>query len=166
MTSSHGNKRVIQLPLAPTKAELLKVFGAWSGSESGEAVAALKDSGAATERSIEDQKDEAIEVFHRREGETLELPLKAGSVVILGPANDPLRCRALPSQRELKAFKMPCDGILTLAPGVWFHESGQAPEAVEGSPPDLEERSYGEIFNMTFQVDENLKWQDPPKPVW
>ncbi len=68
---------------------------------------------------------------------------------MLGPAVDPMRCRALPGERELRALRPGVDGVLHLAQGVWFcgGTPRRAPEA-----PALDVRDYGEIFAMAFVV--------------
>ncbi|MDF1662258.1 MAG: hypothetical protein P1V97_10820 [Planctomycetota bacterium] len=180
MKSSHGRPRRIILALAPTNAETLKGLGTWiEGREDDDASTTSLSSqgsldlvqksrknsklGSALEMK-EAESEPEIEFFQRNQEEEMDLQLLEGELVVLGPANDPMRCRALPGERELRAFRMPCDGLLKLAPGVWFHREGlrKQPE----SEPSLEERSYADIFNMTFEVDESLPWEEPPKPVW
>lgn len=180
MKSSHGQPRRVKLALAPTNAETLKGLGTWiesrGGEQQGVAIESPKapsspvqksrkisDGESSLEMKVGDSESE-IEFFQRSQDEEMSLPVSKGELVVLGPANDPMRCRALPGERELRAFRMPGDGILKLAPGVWFHRESinknSAPE------PSLEKRSYADIFNMTFEVDESLPWQEPPKPVW
>jgi hypothetical protein len=85
--------------------------------------------------------------FLRRRESEQEIVLLAGQVIVLGPAVDLLRCRALPGERELRAFSPTDDGVLRLAPGVWFC-TGQ-----DGNREGLDERDYREIFEMSFHPE-------------
>ncbi len=87
-----------------------------------------------------------FERFHRALERALELPLAAGAPIVLGPAVDPLRCRALPGERELRAFRAPTAGVLRLKPGVWFCRG-------EAEPGELDVRDYREIFRLSFRIE-------------
>lgn len=180
MNRSRGQTRSVKLALAPTNTETLKGLGTWleeagadvSGDEDpscGEDLALGNNSkkNSSEPSSLEScapASEGPMELFLRKCGEETTLSLSQGDLVILGPANDPLRCRALPGERELRAFRMPSAGRLRLMPGVWFHQKGMRLSSEELA--EFEQRSYADIFQMTFEIDESLPWVEPPKPVW
>ena len=100
MSPKKPYRRLIDLPLAPLEA--LEGLGHWEASEAPEQTPA----GSAEESS---EVAPPIEDFHRDLKGEVELNVQAGSVVVLGPASDPMRCRALPGERELRAFRLPCE---------------------------------------------------------
>jgi hypothetical protein len=93
------------------------------------------DSSELSEENLEKVK---IDVFQRRQNEPVDLSLSDGELIVLGPANDALRCQ-----------------------GFGFINPRSALRAVQGRAS-----SYGAIFDMTFVIDEELKWQQPPNTVW
>lgn len=180
MKSSHGQPRRVKLALAPTNSETLKGLGTWieetaenhraaaressqGDSEAAEKIRKNSLQGSPLEKKQPNSESE-IEFFQRSQEEEVALSMSQGELVVLGPGNDPMRCRALPGERELRAFRMPCAGVLKLRPGVWFHRPGG--KKTSESESRFEERSYADIFNMTFELDESLTWEEPPKPVW
>jgi len=126
-------RRIVELEIQDLRSGEQTPFGAFRPAEAGPRSGPLPKS---------------YESFQRDEESPVELELRQGEVVVLGPRVDPLRCRALPGERELRALRPMVDGILRLEPGVWFCD-GQANQ--QDSPEDLDQRSYREIFNMEFR---------------
>lgn len=141
--------RAVRLPLAPLTPETVEPFGRFEKGEESES-AKVDASSSATSSATG-----PVRHVRRREGAEVELALRRGERVILGPASDPMRCRALPGEREFRAYEAITDGVLRLAPGVWFTEVGERP-AGTGDAGD-EERDLGELFNYHLELPQRLE---------
>lgn len=131
--SAERERRRVSLALRPWSVEELERFGRFRpGGSEGEAAPAC---------------GRGIARFWRREGASVSLDLAVGDLIVLGPASDPMRCRALPGEREFRAFRAPVAGVLELEPGTWFHHGAGALEGCE-------EKDYGDILGIAFDAVE------------
>lgn len=129
--------RLMPLPLQELSAEAVRTFGQWQASE---AEGGVTRAGAAA----------IVSLFWRQPDGSLELELSAGQVVYLGPASDPMRCRALPSLSQFRAYRASSAGTLSLGPGVWLGQTPELEPQLEGR--DLERRDAEAIFKLAFQA--------------
>jgi hypothetical protein len=77
------------------------------------------------------------------------------AVFVLGPAVDPMRCRALPSEREWVAVRVAAGVALKVRPGVWVAGPfGGKAERRRAGEPDL--RDARAIENRVFEPCEGM----------
>jgi hypothetical protein len=124
--------RVIPLPTRPMSAERLAPFGRLLRR----AVEAIP--GGPLPSPL-------LTRFARQSSAPLRIELNAGSLLVVGPATDPMACRAFPGERSFRALRCATGCEVELTAGVWFTTHPNS------TPPELDERCLLEVLGSAFE---------------